>query len=113
MAKADCAAKGRNESPQQKGRPSGTIRQEPSNFMQTQLRTNQDKVIAVIRALAREPQRSNVAIATSCGVSEFVVRRYRVILEQASILSISTVREGIDGKDYSLPTTPAPEAVTR
>lgn len=57
-------------------------------------RSNQDKVISVIRTLVREPQRSNVTIAASCGVSEFVVRRYRIILEEASILSVgSSVRQ--------------------
>jgi len=65
-------------------------------------RTNLDKIICVTRALTENPGRSNVSIAHDAGVSEFVVRRYRKVLEASSILSIEPVREGMDGRYYNI-----------
>jgi len=66
-------------------------------------RTNFDKSLSVVTALTRDPAQSNAAIAKDCGVAEFVVRRHRKILELTSIIAVTTVRLGADGREYSLP----------
>lgn len=73
--------------------------------MQYRYRSNLDKHIAVTVALRANPRRSNVAIARDTGTTELLVRRCRRILEASSIISTEPVREGLDGKVYTVPNT--------
>jgi hypothetical protein len=68
------------------------------------VRSNYDKTLSVIRELKNDADRSNDVIARQCGTAEFVVRRYRSILEATSIIAPSDTRIGRDGRTYTLPT---------